>query len=628
MPIGTPQGNLDIKNATLRTSNLETQNIKIGSIFVGTGVYSLEETANVGNSMSNTIQFTNTHTAFTTTGNVEVGTDTLFVDSVNNRVGVGTTSPDKLLEISGASGLDNLSPVHFRITNTQSATNSSPFTDITKPSGLISFYTPDTSTAGPGDVAGIGFRHESTLGGDTALCFYTNSENDDAGTPLQERMCITHDGNVGIGKTDPATKLHVEHYGSAIGDFEGIRIANHATNLHASSRPAYEFVVSDIDAGTGLGNGKFAIGYRGTTSASRTDRLVIDNSGNVGIGTTSPTDRLDVHYPNPSYGSFAGTEEGSLTVSAGAEHSNAAIYFRTPFDAAAPAKRAIFSDGGGYSGGSSGGLHFCLESTNDNTTKVDLTDSKMVIKQNGDVGIGTTPSEKFHVHENLPTSGHQIMARIGGDTSSYNTLVFGSKEGRPHIGGHRGDFGAWSDLSLQNDTLIISQSGNIVNVNGTFRIQGYDTKRVPIGYQKYSSSTGVSYASGTSGYQDAWSVTYTRVHSGSQIYIIGDLCLAQALGATGTTSYRAVIGRLKVNSGGVDYYSDSVQDWQRIDNSFHEYQRQSRVHFNQQALSGTTAGQNITIYAQVEEGGRSGTTNSFGLNIWAGRSYIEVFEVM
>jgi hypothetical protein len=627
MPIGTPQGNLDIKNATLRTSNLETQNIKIGSIFVGTG-NSLEETANVGNSMSNTIQFTNTHTAFTTTGNVEVGTDTLFVDSVNNRVGVGTTSPDKLLEISGASGLDNLSPVHFRITNTQSATNSSPFTDITKPSGLISFYTPDTSTAGPGDVAGIGFRHESTLGGDTALCFYTNSENDDAGTPLQERMCITHDGNVGIGKTDPATKLHVEHYGSAIGDFEGIRIANHATNLHASSRPAYEFVVSDIDAGTGLGNGKFAIGYRGTTSASRTDRLVIDNSGNVGIGTTSPTDRLDVHYPNPSYGSFAGTEEGSLTVSAGAEHSNAAIYFRTPFDAAAPAKRAIFSDGGGYSGGSSGGLHFCLESTNDNTTKVDLTDSKMVIKQNGDVGIGTTPSEKFHVHENLPTSGHQIMARIGGDTSSYNTLVFGSKEGRPHIGGHRGDFGAWSDLSLQNDTLIISQSGNIVNVNGTFRIQGYDTKRVPIGYQKYSSSTGVSYASGTSGYQDAWSVTYTRVHSGSQIYIIGDLCLAQALGATGTTSYRAVIGRLKVNSGGVDYYSDSVQDWQRIDNSFHEYQRQSRVHFNQQALSGTTAGQNITIYAQVEEGGRSGTTNSFGLNIWAGRSYIEVFEVM
>ena len=85
-------------------SNLETQNIKIGSIFVGTG-NSLEETANVGNSMSNTIQFTNTHTAFTTTGNVsvgkdltvtgnvEVGTADLFVDTVNFKIGLGTVSP-------------------------------------------------------------------------------------------------------------------------------------------------------------------------------------------------------------------------------------------------------------------------------------------------------------------------------------------------------------------------------------------------------------------------------------------------------------------------------------------------------------------------------------------------------
>jgi hypothetical protein len=116
--------------------------------------------------------------------------------------------------------------------------------------------------------------------------------------------------------------------------------------------------------------------------------------GDVGIGITEPTDLLDVHYPNPSYGSFAGTEEGSLTVSAGAEHSNAAVYFRTPFDAAAPAKRAIFSDGGSFSGGGNGGLHFCLESSNDNTTKVDLTDSKMTILQNGKVGIGTTSPSK------------------------------------------------------------------------------------------------------------------------------------------------------------------------------------------------------------------------------------------
>ena len=135
----------------------------------------------------------------------------------NGNVGIGTTSPNKLLEISGASGLDNSTPVHFRITNTQEATNGSPFTDITKPAALISYYTPDTSTAGKGDVAGIGFRPESTIGGDTALCFYTDGDNADDNA-LQERMCITHEGKVGIGVTSPGYKLHVNGsiYGSGV----------------------------------------------------------------------------------------------------------------------------------------------------------------------------------------------------------------------------------------------------------------------------------------------------------------------------------------------------------------------------------------------------------------------------
>jgi hypothetical protein len=133
---------------------------------------------------------------------------------------------------------------------------------------------------------------------------------------------------VGIGTTDPATKLHVEHYGSAIGDFEGIRIANHATDLHSTSRPAYEFVVSDIDAGTGIGASKFAIGYRGTTSASRTDRLVIDASGNVGIGTTNPIPKFAVYGSGTS--NFSATSyylKGSITpIAAAASGWGVSIY--------------------------------------------------------------------------------------------------------------------------------------------------------------------------------------------------------------------------------------------------------------------------------------------------------------
>jgi len=128
------------------------------------------------------------------------------------------------------------------------------------------------------------------------------------GTDITSVLHLHKNGNIGIGTDNPVVKLHVEHYGSAIGDFEGIRIANHATNLHATSRPAYEFVVSDINAGTGIGNGKFALGYRGTTSASRTDRLVIDNSGRVGIGMTSPEDKL--HTDNIRIGDWSGSGNG------------------------------------------------------------------------------------------------------------------------------------------------------------------------------------------------------------------------------------------------------------------------------------------------------------------------------
>jgi len=235
-------------------------------------------------------------------GNVAVDTNTLFVDSVGNKVGIGTTNPGKLLEISGASGLDNSSPVHFRITNTQSATIDSPFTDITKPSGLISFYTPDTSTAGPGDVAGIGFRPESTLGGDTALCFYTNSEDDDAGTPLQERMCITHDGNVGIGTTDPGHKLHVD--GDIVTD-QGHNI--NITRNDTSGGPSFGILNTDgtYSAWIGYGsstvnnlrmvsNNNYPISFWTSASGDGVEKMRINADGNVGIGTATPNQRFVV----------------------------------------------------------------------------------------------------------------------------------------------------------------------------------------------------------------------------------------------------------------------------------------------------------------------------------------------
>jgi hypothetical protein len=53
------------------------------------------------NVTSNTVQFTNATTSLVASGNVVVDTNTLFVDSVNNRVGVGTDSPTVALDVVG-----------------------------------------------------------------------------------------------------------------------------------------------------------------------------------------------------------------------------------------------------------------------------------------------------------------------------------------------------------------------------------------------------------------------------------------------------------------------------------------------------------------------------------------------
>ena len=201
--------------------------------------------------------------------------------SANGNVGIGITAPNNLLNLSKdvADG-----DVAIYIQNFNSVVGSTNETTSLKfahgNDGVVGYEAATVVGGKEGDfesnVANVkGFLSFSTASG-TSL---TNSVN------IIERMRITGAGNVGIGTDNPGAKLEV--YGSS----PNILINN--TDENDSG-----IVFTDAQAGTGQ---RAAIKFNSGDEKLKffvndevAQRMVIDTSGNVGIGTTSPSATLEV----------------------------------------------------------------------------------------------------------------------------------------------------------------------------------------------------------------------------------------------------------------------------------------------------------------------------------------------
>jgi hypothetical protein len=194
----------------------------------------------------------------------------LYQDASAN-VGIGTSSPVSQLTIYSSSGTAS---GQYNSPSTITLWNGSTAGDI---GGTIAFAGSILSTTAKSFFASISSSvYASDASGTTGrLIFSTKSTQ--AATTLTERMRISETGLVGIGTQSPGAQLHVVTNVSS--SYGGIIYNNNATGqgltIRAGSTSSQDaFNVQTYDGGLSL--------------------FTVQGGGNVGIGTSSPANRLQV----------------------------------------------------------------------------------------------------------------------------------------------------------------------------------------------------------------------------------------------------------------------------------------------------------------------------------------------
>ena len=331
-------------------------------------------------------------------GNLLVGTSHFFVDTTTNRVGVNTSSPSASLDIA-TGDLKVGSGITIGNNGTITAAN---------------FSGNGSGLSGINSDSGSWVKDDAN-----GLVYVANSAH-----------------KVGIGLTSPDEKLDIDGGNIRLRSTGTAKIFNHSAgsdygNLQISSGYQNDAAAPKIDligwTGAGTVDGDNLIKF----STNNSVRMCINQSGNVGCGTSSPQQNLHVH------------ESGSGQVVI-----------------------AVTNDTTG--GGDNDGIHFGIDSSEQgfvwhkqNTALLFATNNaeRMRLTNDGKLGIGTTsPSGVLHVVDSSANgSWNKLLIR---PTTLWGDGVTTAAED----GGGAYRYMTMANIMLQNPHVCTSQVGGAAHI--------------------------------------------------------------------------------------------------------------------------------------------------------------------